>query len=133
MMVNLIGLALALLATCAFAQSDNAAPAPTWPFSPPRDEFSDKALLDLRSLNEKTAGESGFVRVDAQGDFVRGDGQPIRFWAVNTDVGRGAFVARPLGPNSSLVRPRSTMRMAPEERSSSRLKGFFQLPMRSVA
>ena len=98
MMVNLIGLALALLATCAFAQSDSAAPAPTWPFSPPRDEFSDKALLDLRSLNEKTAGESGFVRVDAQGDFVRGDGQPIRFWAVNTDVGRGAFVARPLGP-----------------------------------
>jgi hypothetical protein len=28
------------------------------------------------------------VRVDGQGGFVRGDGQPIRFWAVNTDLAR---------------------------------------------
>ena len=32
-----------------------------WAFQPPRDEFSPRALLDLRSLNEKFAGEHGFV------------------------------------------------------------------------
>lgn len=75
----------------------DAAP-PTWAFAPARDAFSADALLDLRSLNERTAGDTGFVRVDANGDFVRGDGQPIRFWAVNSDVARTPFTARPLGP-----------------------------------
>jgi hypothetical protein len=70
----------------------------TWRFDPARDDFSAASLLDLRYLNEKLAGETGFVRVDANGDFVRGDGQPIRFWAVNSDVARSAFTARPLGP-----------------------------------
>jgi hypothetical protein len=51
-----------------------AAAAPTWPFEPARDEFSTAALLDLRSLNETVAGETGFVRVGPQGGFVRGDG-----------------------------------------------------------
>lgn len=60
----------------------------TWAFQPKPDEFSPQALLDLRSLNEKTAGESGFVRVDKSGDFLLGNGKPIRFWAVNTNVGR---------------------------------------------
>ena len=32
-----------------------------WAFQPPRDEFSPQALLDLRGLNEKFAGEHGFV------------------------------------------------------------------------
>jgi hypothetical protein len=40
-------------------------------------------LLDLRSLNEPVAGQSGWVR--RQGDrIVLGDGRPVRFWAVNT-------------------------------------------------
>ena len=73
-------------------------PAATWAFNPPRDEFLSTALLDLRSLNEKQAGETGFVRVGADGGFVRGDGTPIRFWAVNTEVGRAPFVRKPLGP-----------------------------------
>ena len=53
-------------------------------------------MLDLRSLNEKEAGERGYIGVDKNGDFVRGDGQSIKFWAVNTMVGREKpWVARP--------------------------------------
>lgn len=59
----------------------------TWAFEPDDDEFSPKALLDLRSLNEKTAGESGFVQRTPGGDFLLGNGQPVRFWAVNTNGG----------------------------------------------
>ena len=59
-----------------------------WAFQPPRDEFSPKSLLDLRSLNEKIAGEHGFVtRSKAGNDFAFADGTPARFWAVND----GAF------------------------------------------
>ncbi len=79
----------------------SAEPPGTWAFDPPADTFSPAALLDLRRLNEPVAGESGFVKVGADGGFVRGDGQPIRFWAVNTDVGHGAFVAKPLGPKTA--------------------------------
>ncbi|MEZ5665207.1 MAG: hypothetical protein R3E94_17000 [Burkholderiaceae bacterium] len=60
----------------------------TWAFEPPRDSFDAAALLDLRYLNEQVAGQSGFVRVDGDGGFLRGDGQPIRFWAINTDLAR---------------------------------------------
>ena len=70
----------------------------TWNFSPARDGFSAEALLDLRSLNESTAGETGFVRANTEGDFVRGDGKPLRFWAVNTNVANRAGVTRPLWP-----------------------------------
>jgi hypothetical protein len=59
-----------------------------WPFQPPRDEFSPKALLDLRGLNEKFAGEHGFVtRTQDGNDFAFADGTPARFWAIND----GAF------------------------------------------
>jgi hypothetical protein len=56
----------------------------TWAFEPDEDEFSPKALLDLRGLNEKVAGETGFVQRTPAGDFSLGNGQPVRFWAVNT-------------------------------------------------
>ena len=60
---------------------------PTWAFDPPPDTYSDEALLDLRSLNETVAGESGFVRLSSDGeDFAKGNGTPIRFWAVNSTV-----------------------------------------------
>ncbi len=60
-----------------------------WSFLPQRDSFRPDALLDLRSLNEATAGQSGFVRLSAdKNDFMRGDGVPLRFWAVNFDFGR---------------------------------------------
>lgn len=58
-----------------------AAEAGWWAFDPPADAFG-KADLDLRALNEKTAGESGFVR--RAGDALAlGNGKPVRFWAVN--------------------------------------------------
>jgi Cellulase (glycosyl hydrolase family 5) len=61
--------------------------ATSWPFEPPADTFKDDALLDLRSLNEKVAGETGFVQLSADGNsFTKGDGTPIRFWAVVTDA-----------------------------------------------
>ena len=50
-----------------------------WPFTPEADTFSDDALLDLRSLNEPTSGQSGFVRLSEDGmGFVRGDGNSAR-------------------------------------------------------
>jgi hypothetical protein len=85
-------------------EDSNATGAPsegTWAFRPPRDAFSLDALLDLRWLNERAAGEHGFVRRSPDGnDFVLGDGRPARFWAVNdgafdTDLGRHArFLAK---------------------------------------
>jgi len=69
-----------------------------WAFAPAPDDFRADALLDLRSLNEKVAGESGFLKADAEGDFRLGNGQPVRLWAVNTDVGREKpYTIRPLG------------------------------------
>lgn len=60
----------------AFAQGGS------WAFTPEPDAFATNALLDLRGLNEPVAGEHGFVGLSADGEsFLRGDGQPIRFWA----------------------------------------------------
>ncbi|HEU4460255.1 MAG TPA: hypothetical protein VFR90_14135 [Methylibium sp.] len=73
----------------------------TWRFAPPPDRFSPDALLDLRSMNEAVAGETGFVRADGQGGFARGDGRPLRFWAVNSDVGRRPHEKRPLWPEAA--------------------------------
>ncbi len=61
----------------------------TWEFQPGQDRFSDAALLDLAYLNEEVAGQAGFVQRSADGaSFVRGDGAPIRFWAVNSYFSR---------------------------------------------
>jgi len=58
-----------------------------WAFHYPADQFAPSALLDLRSLNEKTAGESGFVKLTPDGNgFALGNGQPVRFWAVGSDL-----------------------------------------------
>ncbi len=56
-----------------------------WTFEPEVDGFAD-AKLDLRALNEKTAGESGFVRRRGDG-FVLGNGKAVRFWGVNCGPG----------------------------------------------
>lgn len=61
----------------------------TWAFTPEPDTYNNQSLLDLRFLNEKIAGESGFIRRSPDGrNFVKGDGVPIRFWAVNSDSWR---------------------------------------------
>jgi hypothetical protein len=55
-----------------------------WSFVPERDSFRADALLDLRRLNEPTAGQNGFIRLSSdKNGFVRGDGVPVRFWALN--------------------------------------------------
>lgn len=60
-----------------------------WAFSYPADITKPGCLLDLRSLNEKVAGESGFVKRSPDGNgFVLGNGQPVRFWSVGTDIYR---------------------------------------------
>lgn len=52
-------------------------------FDPEVDRFTGGGL-DLRSLNESFAGEKGRILVKGE-DFVHEqDGQPVRFWAVNT-------------------------------------------------
>jgi hypothetical protein len=55
----------------------------TWAFEYPANGARDGALLDLRSLNEKVAGEKGFVTASPDGDFLDGAGKPLRFWAIN--------------------------------------------------
>jgi hypothetical protein len=51
-------------------------------FDPPADVFKESPL-DLRSLNEKFAGENGVIAVK-DGHFVQANrGKPVRFWAVN--------------------------------------------------
>ena len=53
-----------------------------FPFDPKPDTFADSPI-DLRSLNEKFAGERGFIKVK-DGHFIHeANGQPVRFWAVN--------------------------------------------------
>jgi hypothetical protein len=56
---------------------------PGWfAFEPGQDAFTPDALLDLRSLNEKRAGEQGWMAAKGD-DLVTPDGKPIRLWAVN--------------------------------------------------
>ena len=65
-------------------RSGRAAPG-WWAFEPAPDPFTE-AALDLRYLNEKTAGETGFVTRKG-GRFVLGSGEPVRFWGVNAGPG----------------------------------------------
>jgi len=75
-------IALAAVPHASAAESGNK----TWAFTPGKDPFKE-ALLDLRYLNEKQAGEKGFVKLSADGSgFALGDGTPVRFWAVNDTV-----------------------------------------------
>jgi len=61
----------------------------TWAFTHPEDSFSAKAVLDLRHLNEKEAGESGFLKLTPDGNaFALGNGKPVRLWAVGSDFYR---------------------------------------------
>ncbi len=78
-------------------------PEGTWAFEPGKRLAG--GVLDLRELNEKVAGESGPVRLSEDGNgFVRGDGEPVRFWGVAAHVNKrvsdaeldrhGRFLAR---------------------------------------
>ncbi len=55
-----------------------------WLFQYPDDDFTNEAMLDLRYLNEDSAGQHGFIRVSPDGQsFVHGNSKPVRFWPVN--------------------------------------------------
>jgi len=60
---------------------------PGWfAFQPAPDPYG-FSPIDLRYLNERQAGDQGFVRVEGE-DFVHGQtGEPVRFWAVNVGMG----------------------------------------------
>jgi hypothetical protein len=68
-----------------FGTSAHAATSQTdgwFPFNPKPDPFTNSPI-DLRFLNEKFAGEHGFIAAK-DGHFVHSaNGQPVRFWAVN--------------------------------------------------
>ena len=54
-----------------------------FPFAPAADKFGPDSGFDLRGLNEKQAGDGGFIAV-REGKFVHSQtGTPLRFWAVN--------------------------------------------------
>lgn len=55
-------------------------------WEPDVDPFGPEALVDLRSLNEKTAGEKGRVRAKGN-DFVLASGEKVKFWAANAGPG----------------------------------------------
>ncbi len=80
-----------LLASPAIARGTGAADPSglSWvDFAPARDPFAARAVLDLRRLNERRAGDGGFV-VEEAGRFVRErTGEPIRFWGVNVQPAR---------------------------------------------
>ena len=53
------------------------------PFSPDNDPFKPNCPIDLRSLNEASAGDGGFIATK-DGHFIHSaTGKPLRFWAVN--------------------------------------------------
>ena len=83
----LAGLVTCLMAFgCALHAAEEDATETAWAFTPGK---SDNSQLDLRYLNETVAGQSGFVRRSAAGDaFVLGDGSPVRFWGINSNVTR---------------------------------------------
>ena len=59
----------------------------SWDFPIVNDQMSPEALLDLSWLNEDVAGQSGPIMLSPdRTSFVKGNGDPIRFWAVNTGV-----------------------------------------------
>jgi hypothetical protein len=59
----------------------------SWAFAYPHHPPARQPLLDLRYLNEKEAGQSGFVQRTRDGEgFALGDGTPVRFWAIGSQI-----------------------------------------------
>jgi hypothetical protein len=74
---------VAMLFGAALCAADTPAENAGWfSFDPKADDFAQSAI-DLRYLNEKFAGQNGFIGVK-NGEFVHtATGEPVRFWAVN--------------------------------------------------
>lgn len=60
----------------------NHAPEGWFAWEPDTDTFA-PSPIDLRRLNEKFAGEGGFIQVREDGFVHEKTGKPVRFWAVN--------------------------------------------------
>lgn len=74
----------------------------TWIFQFPAETASNPVLLNLRDLNEKQAGEHSFIKKSDDGNgFVRGDGEPIRFWGVTP---RREFLEMPMDSLKKMAR-----------------------------
>lgn len=58
-----------------------------FPFAPGTDAFNANSAFDLRSLNEKQAGEGGFIAAKGSQFVHSKTGEPVRFWAVNGPPG----------------------------------------------
>ena len=57
-------------------------------FAPPPDPYNPASAIDLRRLNERQAGDGGFIAVKGS-EFVHSKtGEPVRFWAVNGPPGK---------------------------------------------
>ena len=57
-------------------------------FDPSADKFQHMSAIDMRFLNEKLAGENGFITT-RNGQFVHShSGKPVRFWSVNGAAGK---------------------------------------------
>jgi hypothetical protein len=54
-----------------------------WAFEPDPDTFQDSPI-DLRHLNDKVAGDRGFLQADGLNFVFQKEGKPVRFWAVCT-------------------------------------------------
>lgn len=101
-MKTLYILLFVLISATVYPQTKN-----TWDCTYPGDKFTASALLDLRYLNEKYAGEHGFLKLAADGNsFARGDGEPIRLWAANIS---GGYTHKSLNDLDSLGRFLSKM------------------------
>ena len=93
---NHAGIDVVLFAAKPFAPNGKSKPGsslgeaePGWfAFEPGQDEFKSDALLDLRALNEKRAGEKGWLAARGD-DIVTPDGKALRLWAVNASTHEG--------------------------------------------
>jgi hypothetical protein len=85
-------------------------------WEPSVDPFSKEALLDLRYLNETTAGQGGHI-VHNGNDFTLGNGKSVRFWGANVSANNAGqdrasidFMARKLAKlGVNMVRFHSAM------------------------
>ncbi len=73
----------------------------TWTFEVRPDPFGDGALLDLRGLNEETAGEKGWMVARDGKLFIPGSDRPFRGWSAGLrpfgcsyEMGELAYTAR---------------------------------------
>ena len=57
-------------------------------FRPTPDRFSTSSGINLRALNEKTAGDGGWIGVKGSQFVHTKTGEPVRFWAVNEQSGK---------------------------------------------